>query len=79
MSDEEVNGRSGNGDAVTSAESEPTGRHLWDVILDGEVIGCVHACSEEAARDIIMPCRNPAMTIRPSRKSESQKTDTSSD
>lgn len=77
----EPEGSCGNrsGDSVTSGESEPTGHHLWDVVLDGEVIGCVHAYSEEAARDIILPCRNPAMTVRPSRKSGSQKTDTSSD
>ena len=37
----------------------------WNVILDGEVIGTIHANSETQARDIIAPFRMEVLTVQP--------------
>lgn len=37
----------------------------WNVILDGEVIGTIHANSEAQARDIIAPFRMAVLTVQP--------------
>jgi len=35
----------------------------WNVLLDGEVIGTVHANNETQARDIIAPFRMHVLTV----------------
>ncbi len=46
------------------AQSRATETQMWDVILNGEVIGSIHADSETRARDVILPFHNPAITLR---------------
>jgi hypothetical protein len=37
----------------------------WRVLMDGEVIGTIHASTPEQARDIIAPFRMAVLTIEP--------------
>jgi len=46
------------------AQSQPAQKHRqWNVLLDGEVIGKIHANSEAQARDIIAPFRMHVLTV----------------
>ena len=37
---------------------------LWDIVLDGEIIGSVHSTTEQEARAIVAPFKLP-LEIRP--------------
>ena len=38
---------------------------LWNVILDGEVIGTVHGATQQHAQDAIAPFRMKNLTVAP--------------
>ena len=61
----QTNDRANQRGTQVQAQSRSENLKQWNVLLDGEVIGTIHANNEAQARDIIAPFRTAVLTIQP--------------
>ena len=60
-----TNDRANQSGTQVQAQSRSENLKQWNVLLDGEVIGTIHANNEAQARDIIAPFRMSVLTVQP--------------
>ena len=61
----QTNDRANQRGTQVQAQSRSENLKQWNVLLDGEVIGTIHANNEAQARDIIAPFRMSVLTVQP--------------
>ena len=64
-SNSQTNDKANQRGTQVQAQSRSENLKQWNVLLDGEVIGTIHANNEAQARDIIAPFRTAVLTIQP--------------
>jgi len=64
-SNSQTNDKANQRGTQVQAQSRSENLKQWNVLLDGEVIGTIHANSEAQARDIIAPFRMEVLTVQP--------------